>query len=336
MTGFHGQKFDFTGESGGWYALISDLPSLHLNMRVTAPVADVPEITYITGISLMTIGTDGIEHSIAVSVNTPHSLDSACPSGLSTCLADGALTVIVDGETALATPGTAVPGPGVEVSAVNLPGACRSFGFEKYWERKLLEQVRVGQGGGSESQNTAELITDTPLVQATQTMSEWILDDPTATNMMECAAYVAKSMTTDGGLFSHQSEHASFKISTPTATVRVSHGKLHQVAMRDPTDQYDLPDHLTWQMNLAIDHHGISGYATGILGETFVPTVDAGGHTIMNGMEAIRGTQESCEYILLIVKTGSQRLFINIMGVFAIPVTMFPSKYYRAPGSSRL
>lgn len=48
MTGFLGQKFDFTGDDGGWYALIADM-GISINMRVTSPVADVPEITYITG-----------------------------------------------------------------------------------------------------------------------------------------------------------------------------------------------------------------------------------------------------------------------------------------------
>ena len=32
MTGFLGQKFDFTGEDGQWYCLISDLPDIHVNM----------------------------------------------------------------------------------------------------------------------------------------------------------------------------------------------------------------------------------------------------------------------------------------------------------------
>ncbi|CAM9766511.1 unnamed protein product [Scytosiphon promiscuus] len=62
--------------------------------------------------------------------------------------------------------------------------------------------------------------------------------------------------------------------------------------MRDPTDQYDLPDHLTWQMNMAIDHNEVSRDASGVLGETFSPTRDAEGKPIMTGMEAIRGKQE--------------------------------------------
>ena len=109
------------------------------------------------------------------------------------------------------------------------------------------------------------------------------------------------------GLFSHQSEHASFKIVTPEATIRLTHGKLHQVAMRDPTGQMDLPEHLTWQMNLAIDSNtddsgvdtggSVVPAATGILGETSVPTVDKDGEPIMEGMDSIRGTAEQCEKV---------------------------------------
>ncbi|CAM9894970.1 unnamed protein product [Ectocarpus fasciculatus] len=123
-----------------------------------------------------------------------------------------------------------------------------------------------------------------------QDMGEWILSDPTATNMAECSEYIAAAG--DNGLFEHESEHASFQIMTPIGTIRLSHGRLHQVAMRDPTDQFDLPDHLTWQMNVAIDHHDISLEATGVLGETVVPTVDANGKSIMKGMDAIRGSQD--------------------------------------------
>lgn len=77
--------------------------------------------------------------------------------------------------------------------------------------------------------------------------------------MNECVEYVAQAeVESEAGVFGHQSEHASFRIVTPEATIRLSHGRLHQIAMRDPTDQYDLPDHLTWQMNMAIDHNDVS------------------------------------------------------------------------------
>ncbi|CAM9895562.1 unnamed protein product, partial [Ectocarpus sp. 13 AM-2016] len=73
MTGFRGQRFDFTGEDDGWYAILSDLPNIHLHMRVTSPVPSVPEITYITGISIKTTDANNVDHTILISVTNPHS-----------------------------------------------------------------------------------------------------------------------------------------------------------------------------------------------------------------------------------------------------------------------
>ncbi|CAM9208077.1 unnamed protein product [Ectocarpus fasciculatus] len=281
MTGFRGQKFDFVGQDGHWYSVLSDTPSLEVNMRVSNPVPSVPEITYITGLGVKTLDSDGFEHTIVITVTDPHSLDSACPVGGSTCLADGALTVELDGEVTLVSPGEAQLGPNVAISAVNLPGACRSFGFEKYWERKKEEYARAAAG--------RSLFDRTEMQQ----MSEWILGDPTATNMAECTEYVMQA-TADGstGLFEHDSEHTSFQILTPKGKIRLSHGRLHQLATRDPTDMFDIPDHLTWQMNLAFDDLDLTLDATGILGETQVPTLDANGSPIMQGMAAIRGAED--------------------------------------------
>lgn len=70
-----------------------------------------------------------------LSPQDPHSLDSSCPAIdgklVSPCLADGSLSVVLDGVEALLAPGTATLGSGVVVDAVNLPGACRSFGFDE-------------------------------------------------------------------------------------------------------------------------------------------------------------------------------------------------------------
>lgn len=276
MTGFLGQRFDFTGRDGTWYALISDSPTMHLNMRVTAPVPSVPAITYITGLSLLTTDFDGFEHTIVISVNNPHVQDSVCLLNVSPCLADGSLNVVVDGEEVLLSPGELELAPGVELRAVNIPGECRSFGFEAYWEKKKEESAMSGR------RLTAE----------TMPMDEWILADPTATDLAECTEYVARTTRKEGGLFEYQSEHASFQIVTPEVTIRLSHGRLHQLSMRDPTDQFDLPDHMTWQMNLAIDRSDMRQDAKGILGETSVPTRDADGAKIMHGMASIRGDQE--------------------------------------------
>ena len=283
MTGFRGQKFDFVGEDAGWYTAVSDLPHLHLNMRITSPVPSVPEITYITGISAVTTDADGVTHTIIVSIADPHTMESSCPVGVSPCLADGALHVVADGEEVLLAPGEITLAPDIAIAAVNLPGACRSFGFEEYWERKKTE-LRAQSGRKLTPTNTM------------QEMSHWVLADPTVTNRAECAEYVAQEKADGGlGMFALQSEHASFQIMTPTAKVRLSLGRLHQLPMRDPTDQFDLPDHLSWQINMAIDHSDISLNATGILGETLVPTVNADGAPIMQGVDAIRGAQEDCE-----------------------------------------
>jgi len=104
---------------------------MHLNMRVTAPVPNLTQITYITGLSLMTSDDEGVDHTIEISVTDPHNLESSCPDGVSPCLAEGALSVTLDGQKSLVSPGKVTLGPGVAISAVNLPGACRSFGFEK-------------------------------------------------------------------------------------------------------------------------------------------------------------------------------------------------------------
>lgn len=123
-------------------------------------------------------------------------------------------------------------------------------------------------------------------------MGEWILANPTATNMADCTEYGAHSAAVAGGLFAHQSEHSSFRIVTPAAQIRLSHGKLHQLAMGDPTDTVDLPDHVAWQMNIGIEHTDVDHDANDILGETLVSTRDVYRNMIMIGMGCVRGVQE--------------------------------------------
>lgn len=132
-----------------------------------------------------------------------------------------------------------------------------------------------------------------------QDMGEWILDDPTVTNRMECAEYVAAATAGAGnvGLFAHDSEHTSLQIMTPLGKIRLNHGRLHQLAVRDPTNRFDIPEHLTWQMNLAIDQNEIdASVSSGVLGETLIPTLDNKGKPIMHGMGSIRGSEDDCEW----------------------------------------
>lgn len=112
---------------------------------MTSPLPEVPTITYITGLAVVTTDNNGMDHSIVITVKDPHSLDSSCSAEVSPCLADGSLRVVLDGEETLFGPGSVVLGEEVAVSAVNLPGACRSFGFERYWERKKQERALHGR-----------------------------------------------------------------------------------------------------------------------------------------------------------------------------------------------
>ena len=80
--------------------------------------------------SVLTTDDDGFDHSIIVEARDPRNSDSSCPAGVSPCLAGGSLRVVVDGYETLLSPGAVSPGPGVKVSGINLPAACRSLNFE--------------------------------------------------------------------------------------------------------------------------------------------------------------------------------------------------------------
>lgn len=102
MVGFQHQKFDFTGEDGQWYALIHDSAmDLDMNMRITQPMSEVPQVTYITGIGLSVLGADDEVHTFEIVIGDPHSLSPECSERDGRpCLADGALTILVDGKEA--------------------------------------------------------------------------------------------------------------------------------------------------------------------------------------------------------------------------------------------
>lgn len=139
MTGFRGQKFDFVGRDGAWYAVVSNLPHIHLNMRVTSPVPSVPGMIYITGVSIVTTDGKGLGHTIGITVIDPHSLQTSCRVGVPSCLAEGSLHVVMGEVEAMTAPGQVNVAGNIAICAVNFPGACRSFGFQKYWERKELD-----------------------------------------------------------------------------------------------------------------------------------------------------------------------------------------------------
>ena len=59
-------------------------------------------------------------------------------------------------------------------------------------------------------------------VTGLQDMAYWILGDTAVANLVECAEYVAVATASgEEGVFTHDSEHASFQIMTPGALVRL-------------------------------------------------------------------------------------------------------------------
>eukprot|EP00904_Undaria_pinnatifida_P008988 jgi/Undpi1/5219/HiC_scaffold_2.g00501.m1 len=278
LVGLEGQKFDFTGQSNNWYALLSAWDTDHVNMRVTAPIADLPIVTYITGITVQTEDDDGVVHTIAIFVTNPNVLETSCTDNAQPCIGDGALTVLLDG-VSMASPGEIELGPGVSVMAANIPGECRPFGFEKYWQRKIREAEFVDPPSGRRR------------LSHVPSADRWIAEDPAATNPAECTQYVSSAIQHES-LFAHQSDHVSFQLVTPRLTMRLNHGKLHQLPERDPTDTFDIPDHTTFQMNLGFMGMKGDDKMQGIIGETAVPTIDEHGAEIMSGLKAIRGEEQ--------------------------------------------
>lgn len=177
-------------------------------------------------------------------------------------------------------------GTSLEFAAANLPGACRSFGFEKYW---LSKEEAANEENGSHRRLRAEK----PIKAVA--MPAWITSDPGQTNADECREYVARGAA-QGSLFTHQSEHTSMQITSPQLSLRVSHGKVHQLPMRDPTDRFDLPEHVAFQMNLVFEDVRLGSDPQGLVGETISPVLDAEGVPIMQGLDAIRGAES--DYLL--------------------------------------
>lgn len=174
-----------------------------------------------------------------------------------------------------------VLGDGVSVSALNLPGPCRSFGFEKYWLAKAEESAPAVVSG--------RRLSTLPPIMAVP-MSDWILSDAARTNPEECREYVEKALQ-NNTLFEHQTEYTSLQITSPVVALRITHGKIHQLAMRDPTDRFDLPDHTTFQQNVVFEQTRLGYDPQGVIGETVTPVLDAHGEAIMEGLDAIRGSE---------------------------------------------
>lgn len=274
LQGLRGQHIEWTGVDGGWYALVADKEDdLQINVRTTAPSPiDFPDRQFITGVAILSHG-----HSLIVEVEDPYTTETpGCSGDVSPCLADGGLSVSVDGELVdyLNGPTNTAHLPGdIELSSSNLPLECREFGGRKVWARMQKNMLRGHR----------------QLVVSSNTFKDWVLSF--IQNMVApefCAAFV-----TNDDLFNVQSDQALLRIVTPTAVVRLSAGINTRHAGKKDSFGRDLPELDFWQMGVGVEgvslhHESLSG----LLGETSRVVVDTEGNEVMGGPEALPGMIE--------------------------------------------
>ena len=272
MKGLRGQKIDWSGVDGGWYAMIEDADAqFHVNVLLTAPLREeFPDRQLITGLSVISEG-----HSLVIEVKNPYDIyTSGCPSGISPCLSDGGLRALIDEqevEDILRFARDEHVVDGITLSASNLPAECRQFGGDKIWARMYDEMLQ-----GSRQLTPEEALED------------WILrfDDMAAPGW--CAQYIQQHDLAD-----LQSVHSVFKIVTSTVTVRLNVGTNSQGGGGLAWDGHVLPDLEFWQMDVGLHGLNIENESlSGILGETARPVLDEDGREVMEGYEAFRGTVE--------------------------------------------
>lgn len=210
MVGMQGQKFDWSGEDGGWYVLLSDA-DLEVAVRLTAPLPEeFPDRQLMTGFS--TKYGDG--HSIVIENKHPYTTETEdCPDALEgPCLSEHALKITVDGQEVLdvATDRMSLPG-GATMTAVNLPVQCQPYGGDVIWAKSFKE-----------------IATNRHLSVIYDTVDEWVARwSAKAAAPTWCDRFLAESGA--GGLLRHEGKHSVFKIDTPSLTVRLNHGTNHQV-----------------------------------------------------------------------------------------------------------
>ena len=276
MKGLRGQMIDWSGVDGGWYSLVKDDDAdLNINVRLTAPLPDeFPDRQLVTGLTVMSKG-----HSLVIEVENPYAIDTdGCPENVSPCLANGGLVISVDGkqQDGLLRFSRKVPvvaDGAISVSASNLPVECRQFGGDKIWAR-MYQEILVEEGRRELHEN--------------ESLEDWILRYDHMAAPDWCVKYIEENDLAD-----LQSNHAIFKIETPTVTVRLNAGVNYQGDGEQDWDGRALPDLEFWQMDVGVDGLDVENpVLSGILGETARPVKDENGVEVMEGFDAFRGTVE--------------------------------------------
>lgn len=273
MVGLKGQKIDWAGVDGAWYALIKNHdPDVTVNLRLTAPLPEeFPHRQLVSGVAIMSSG-----HSLVLEFKNPYSTDlDGCPRGNPQCLANGGIRVVVDGRTLsdfLIGSDALELADGIKLSASNLPMECWQFGGAKIWAKQYEDMMSQSR----------ELTTDS--------FEGWILKSVNMAAPDWCAKFMSEQH-----IHEVKSSHSIFKVDTTSMTVRVNAGINHQGDGEVDWDGRVLPDLDFWQMDVGLEGLQITDTISGILGETARPMYDAKGNVVMEGLEAMRGTVEDYE-----------------------------------------
>ena len=225
VQGLLGQRIEWAGVSGASYSFLKDVDAgLDVHVRVTVPLEEeFADRQLITGVSVLSQG-----HSLVIQVKDPsHTATAGCANGVSPCLADGGLQVVVDGTERphLLFPSRELYIPGdILLSASNLPVECLQFGGDKKWAHMYEEMLQDQR----------------PLL--TEDFEGWVLECKDMAAHDWCTKYVAEK-----GLSHVQSSHAVFKIDTPDVTLRLNIGINAQSQGELTCDGRVLPELELWQ-----------------------------------------------------------------------------------------
>ena len=281
VTGLRGQRFDWSGEDGGWYAFLSIQDQLQMNLRVTSHLPTTfPERQLVTGVAVVTEGG----HSIVVDVVDPLDLEPTCAasagSSSAPCLVNGGLRVTVDGREEMKGAGEFHFDGGIHITSVNLPLECQRFGDYLMWgdlgeEQKLMHTERNLRSTG-----------------AVTSIFDWLLEDSVMIAPPWCVKYLEELNGDVTALADIQSNHAVLRIESPNLSLRVNVG-INSEQEQTLQDGRVVPTASFWQMDVRVEDAKDIAIAKGMLGETARPVHDKEtGKQVMSGLGVLRGNVE--------------------------------------------
>ena len=303
VSGLRGQRYDWFGDDGGWYAFLSTQDQLQMNLRVTSHLPSTfPERQLVTGVAMVTEGG----HTITVDIVDPLDLAPTCQntadaarsgSTSAPCLVNGGLRVTVNGREEMPGAGEYHFDGGIHITAVNLPLECQRFGDYLMWgdlgeEQKLMRAERNLRSAGSVT-----------------SIFEWLLADSVMIAPPWCVKYLEELNGDVTALAGVQSNHAVLRIESPNLSLRVNVG-INSEEEQTLQDGRVVPTATFWQMDVRVeDAEGIAT-SKGMLGETARPVHDKQtGKAVMSGLGVLRGDVEDYR-VMHPLGTEFKQLFI--------------------------